>query len=339
MTDKRIVFRADGNAQIGLGHVMRCIAIAETIGAEQTLTFAIQQPTPAVRDLLQRFDLIFLPETTDYRADAALFASQLTSRDIVVLDGYSFQADYQRMIKQTGSTLVAVDDLAAWHQYADVVINHGGMATRETYQAESYTQFLLGTDYALLRKPILQAAQHRPETPAVNFQPREILVNLGGADPDNCSLRVVNNLLTQATVNEIRVILGAANPHKESFEPLRQQGVRLHVSLSTQQMVDSIRACDLAVVSCSTISYEVATIGRPFVGIITADNQVGLRDFYKQQQIALRVLEKDFAPDDLTSVLQISPSEVNQSLTNQARFFDGQSGERIAALFKALAQN
>ncbi|QKZ12249.1 UDP-2,4-diacetamido-2,4,6-trideoxy-beta-L-altropyranose hydrolase [Spirosoma sp. KUDC1026] len=337
MTDKRIVFRADGNARIGLGHVMRCTAIAEMVGTGRTLTFAIQQPTPAVRDLLHRFDLIVLPETTDYQADAALFASQLTSRDVVVLDGYSFQAAYQRAIKQTGSTLVAVDDLAAWHQYADVVINHGGMATREVYQAEPYTQFLLGTDYALLRKPILEAATHRSGASVSHFRPKTILVNLGGADPDNCSLRVVNSLLTQAAIDEIHVILGAANPHRASFESLRQQGVRLLVNLSPQQMVDSIRACDLAVVSCSTVSYEVATVGRPFVGIITADNQIGLRDFYNEQQIALRVLEKDFAPADLTSVLQISPSEVNQSLTNQARFFDGQSGKRIGTLFETLA--
>jgi UDP-2,4-diacetamido-2,4,6-trideoxy-beta-L-altropyranose hydrolase len=339
MTDKRIVFRADGNARIGLGHVMRCTAIAEMIDTSRKLAFAIQQPTPAVQDLLHRFDLIALPEITDYQTDAAQFANQLTSSDLVVLDGYSFQADYQQTVKQTGSTLVVVDDLAAWHQYADVVINHGGMATREAYQAEPYTRFLLGTDYALLRKPILEAATHRSGAPLIHFHPKKILVNLGGADPDNCSLRVVNSLLMQAAVDEIHVILGAANPHKASFEPLRQQGVRLHVNLSPQQMVDSIRACDLAVVSCSTISYEVATIGCPFIGIITADNQAGLRDFYKQQQIALRVLEKEFVPDDLTSVLQTSPAAVNQSLTNQIRFFDGQSGERIAALFETLAKN
>jgi UDP-2,4-diacetamido-2,4,6-trideoxy-beta-L-altropyranose hydrolase len=339
MTDKRIVFRADGNSQIGLGHVMRCIAVAEMIDSIQPVAFAIQQPTPAVRQLLRRFDLFVLPETTDYRADAAQFVSYLTRSDIVVLDGYSFRSDYQKTIKQTGCMLVAIDDLAAWRQYADVVINHGGMASRQDYQAEEYTQFLLGTGFALLREAILQAAQHHPAPAVTRFHPRKIFVNLGGADPDNCSLRVVNSFLSQVAVSEIHVVLGAANPHKASFDQLTHRGVRLHTNLSPQQMINRIQACDLAVVSCSTISYEVATIGRPFVGILTADNQAGLRDFYTQQQIALRVLDKNFAPDELTSVLQTSPSVINQSLANQARFFDGQSGERIAALFETLAKN
>ncbi|ADB40249.1 UDP-2,4-diacetamido-2,4,6-trideoxy-beta-L-altropyranose hydrolase [Spirosoma linguale] len=341
MTDTnapKLIFRADGGAQIGLGHIMRCLAIADMTGNLFSLSFAIQQPSDAVRDLLTQaaFGIISLPETTDYAVDAEHFSRHLTGDEFVLLDGYSFDAAYQQFIKPHCRKLIVVDDLVAWHQYADVVINHGGTIQAAAYQAENYTQFLTGTAYALLRKPFLEAGIHRPVSTLTTFQPRRVLVNLGGADPDNISHRVVESLLNEPLLEQIVVVLGAANPHGSSFASYTKERVQVRRHLSPEQMIAVIQACDIAVVSCSTISYEVATVGIPFVGILTADNQAILRTFYKDNHIALAVLEKAFAGSELRAALSLSISAVNDSLSNQRQFFDGRSGERITAFFRTL---
>ncbi|GAB3023654.1 UDP-2,4-diacetamido-2,4,6-trideoxy-beta-L-altropyranose hydrolase [Spirosoma pulveris] len=334
----KLIFRADGGAKIGLGHIMRCLAIAEMTGDLFHLSFAIQQPSDAVRDLLTQasFDIISLPETADYAADARQFSTYLTGHEFVLLDGYSFGAAYQQTVKQHCQKLIVVDDLMAWHQYADVVINHGGTIQAADYQAESYTQFLTGTAYALLRKPFLEAGIHRSTHTLTHFQPRRVLVNLGGADPDNISHRVVEVLLNEPLVQQIVVVLGAANPHGNSFNGYSEEQVQIRRNLLPEQIVEVIQACDVAVVSCSTISYEVATVGKPFVGLLTADNQAILRTFYKVNHIALSVLEKAFTSSELRAALSLPVSTVNNTLVNQQRYFDGRSGERITAFFRTL---
>ncbi|SOD92317.1 UDP-2,4-diacetamido-2,4,6-trideoxy-beta-L-altropyranose hydrolase [Spirosoma fluviale] len=334
----KLIFRADGGAKIGLGHIMRCLAIAEMTGDLFSLSFAIQQPSDAVRHILAQaaFDLISLPETADSAADARNLRAHLTGDEFVLLDGYSFGADYQKTIKRHCRKLIVVDDLVAWHQYADVVINHGGTIQAAAYQSESYTQFLTGTAYALLRKPFLEAGIHRSEEALTTFQPRRVLVNLGGADPDNISHRVVEALLSEPLVQQIVIVLGAANPHGDSFARYAEERVQIRRNLSPEQIVTVIQSCDVAVVSCSTISYEVATVGKPFVGILTADNQAILRTFYKDNHIALGVLEKAFTNSELWSTMSLPVSTVNNSLARQYQFFDGRSGERIAAFFRTL---
>ena len=336
-----LIFRADGGSRIGLGHIMRCLAIAEMVGDLFRMSFAIQHPSDAIQQLLLQasFDIISLPETTNYESDAQSFSKHLTGQEFIILDGYSFDADYQKLLKQHCRKLIAIDDLVAWHQYADVVINHGGNAQVTDYQTENYTQFLLGTAYAMLRKPFLKAPKHQLVNEISAFQPQRILVNLGGADSENISQRVVGSLIQNSSIRHVVVVLGAANPHGACFATYDAQRVQIRSNLSPEEIVDVIDSCDAAIVSCSTISYEVASIGKPFIGILTANNQSGLRNFYIDNQIALAILEKDFSSVELNAGLALPASVVNASLVSQQRFFDGRSGERIAAFFRTLLSN
>ncbi len=333
-----IVFRADGDSQIGLGHIMRCVAIAEMIEKSDPLFFAIQEPSQQVLQILHQasFQVLILPKTADYQVDVDNFVAELNGNEIVILDGYCFKEKYQKLVKQRCWKLLAIDDLAAWHQYADIVINHGGNAQITDYETEPYTNLLLGTQYALIRDPFLEAGRTNSLKKVTSFSPQYIFINLGGADPENISYRLVEILLGQPSVRKLVVVLGAANQHTDSFSQSTQQRVQVCQSLTSEQMVKVIQLCDLAIVSCSTISYEVATIGKPFIGILTADNQVSLRDFYVTNQLALRILEKNFTDYDVTSALLESTALVNTNLTSQQYFFDGKSGERIALLFRTL---
>lgn len=329
MTDQdrtqTIVFRVDGNAQIGLGHVMRCLALSEMLAPTFDCRFAIHAPTPNLLNLFQQKQVSVVSLRT---ADTDEFTAILTPADCVVLDGYQFDEAMQRAVKIACRKLIYIDDLLIGHQVADVVINHTAGIAPTDYSAEPYTRFLLGPAYALVN-PIFKASV--PKSAGTG----PIFVNLGGADPSNSTHQVVTRLVaTVPATQPIRVVLGGANPHRSSFTSFSQDRITLLTNLSVSAMADELDRCALAIVSCSTIAYEVATVGRPFIGILSADNQRRLARFFEEQKLAIGVLPVPLDPDRLA--LLVSQAENRQGVSQQRLYLDGQAAERYVAAFRHL---
>src|SRR5689334_22854913 len=92
-----ILFRADGNSQLGLGHIHRSIALAECLVSDFDCTLAIRAPLVGVRTLVSSFglSLLELPDDRSYDDEVNEVASLASSHRMVVLDGYSFGINYQ----------------------------------------------------------------------------------------------------------------------------------------------------------------------------------------------------------------------------------------------------
>ncbi len=277
---KRILFRADGTSQTGMGHIMRSLALAEMLGNEDNRfdrRFASQQPSEAVLKLFAKKGIPVVSLATNSLDE---FLKQVTADDVVVLDGYAFDEDFQRAVRQQAHKLVFIDDLMMGKQVADVVINHAGDLTPADYQTESYTKLLLGAPYALVNPAFQQKAQPKDGE-------NKAFVNMGGADPHNVSREVVKMLLSQNSELRVTVVLGPANPHADTFADLPKDRLSVQHNLSAKQMARAIGGSGLSVVAASTIAYEVATISRPMVIIQTADNQSRLVSFMRDRHLTL----------------------------------------------------
>ncbi|GAB3960891.1 UDP-2,4-diacetamido-2,4,6-trideoxy-beta-L-altropyranose hydrolase [Spirosoma harenae] len=340
----RLVFRADGTAQIGLGHVMRCLALAQMLKSDFELYFAIIEPPLAVRTVLENVELTVIPlPNTDSQS---AFLEQIESDDIVVLDGYSFDESFQQSVRTRAKKLVFIDDLVTGHQVADVVINHAGGVEKSDYDAELYTQFYLGPHYALLRPEFL-----KPEGFGQTPSNGPIFVSLGGTDPNNLSLAVLEAIRKVDATLSVHLVLGPLQAHRKTIEAFQDQLPNLIImdSLNASQMVALLQQCSLAITACSTISYEVCAINRPLIAVVTADNQTRLAKFLSEDKLAILVnfptmltrltpiLTLDNMVKSAIQVAQSSPEIVANSLRNQRRFFDGRSPERLRALFQKLS--
>src|SRR5690242_18864490 len=147
MRKTKIVFRADGNSQIGLGHVVRSLALAEMLHEAFDCVFAIQAPSPDLQQQIMAVcaEIIMLPVCTKQESNFINeLDNHLTGNEIVVLDGYVFETAYQKYIKSKGCTLACIDDIYAYHFVADVIINHSGGIHKELYSVKPYTQCFLG---------------------------------------------------------------------------------------------------------------------------------------------------------------------------------------------------
>lgn len=341
---RKVIFRADGNAQIGLSHIIRCLALSEILQNEFSMRFALAELTPEVLSLLNNTKLTFIPLLGPNSETA--FLDHIKSDEIAVLDGYSFTQAFQQSVRARAKKLVFTDDLVSGHQVADVVINHSGGVSKNDYEAESYTQFCLGPHYAVLPPEFLRTDGFG--LPSVNGP---VFVSLGGADPKNMSLTVLKAIQQVDDMLPVQLVLEPFHPNRPAIEAFQTQLPNLTVlqNLTANQIVSELQQCSLAITACSTIAYEVCAINRPLIAVATADSQARLAQFLSDEKLALSVnfptllsrlspsLGLDTALRLAIQSFQFSPEAVADTLMNQRRYFDGRSPERFRALFNSLS--
>ncbi|MCS6796530.1 MAG: hypothetical protein NZ516_11295, partial [Raineya sp.] len=183
----------------------------------------------------------------------------LTGKEIVVLDGYNFQTEYQKIIKNTGVKLVCIDDLHAWHFVADVVINHAGGVKETDYSCEPYTKLCLGLEYALLRKPFLEAAQQERTIEKIE----NACICFGGSDPHNFTEKALQACLEAKIFKEIHVVVGSAYPYFEQIKNLtnHEKNIFLYQNLNAQDLCSVMQKCHLGIVPASSVAYECLAVG------------------------------------------------------------------------------
>ena len=193
----------------------------------------------------------------------------------VVLDGYHFGADYQLGIKEAGLKLLVVDDYGhADFYHADWVLNQNISARESLYaQRSSEPQLLLGPKFAMLRKEFLAYKGWQRKIAPVA---RKILVTLGGSDPDNVTLKVIQALVDLDL--HIKIVVGGSNPHLVEIgnfiQSKKNSGSVMDMIVNTTNMPGLMAWADIAVAAGGSTAWELAFMGLPSVFVILAENQI-----------------------------------------------------------------
>jgi UDP-2,4-diacetamido-2,4,6-trideoxy-beta-L-altropyranose hydrolase len=327
----KIYFRADGNTKIGLGHITRSLALACMLKDKFECVFLIQNPIETIQKQLQQehFDFIALPETENYLHEATFVATTyLKPKDIIVIDNYNFKTEYQEIIKSSGSKLVCIDDLHAWHHVADVIINHAGGISKESYNAEPSTHFCLGSEYALLRPAFLQVANQPKEISKLE----KVFICFGGADTQNLSLKTAQICLANPSFTEIHLVVGSSFPHLETLKNISNSRFHLYQNLDAQGMCDLMQTCDLAIAQASSIAYEICSVGIYFLCGYYVDNQQGIYEFLMSNKLANGLSMFEDIENAIQELVETKPSHPQ----NQKLYFDGKSKKRLTSVFQSL---
>jgi UDP-2,4-diacetamido-2,4,6-trideoxy-beta-L-altropyranose hydrolase len=289
-TGKIMVMRADADSRMGTGHVMRCLALAQAwqdAGGRGLFLMAAMPPALKTRLAAEGMEALTLQAAPGSPEDARETADITRSRgaDWVVADGYHFGADYQRLIKDAGLRLLCIDDYGhAGHYSADLVLNQNINATEELYPSrEANTRLLLGTKYVLLRREFWPWRGWRREIPAVA---RKVLVTLGGGDPDNVTLKVIQ-ALAQVKIDglEAVVVIGAANPHLPELQTAAgNQPHPIRLEANVTNMPELMAWADMAITAGGSTCWETAFMGLPSMVVVLAENQLPSAIHLKEQE-------------------------------------------------------
>ena len=348
----KLLVRADADDRIGTGHVMRCLALAQAWqAAGGQVVFLSRCPVPKLRERIRASsaELILLDHPHPHPADLSAVLAWLdqagshtapAAPSWVVLDGYHFDAEYQRAVRAAAARLLVIDDAAQLpHYHAELLLNQNLGAEQLDYACDDDTTCLLGCRYAMLRPEFHVRTSLRRETPPIA---RKLLVTLGGADPKNATCTVLRALARlDVPAWEAKVVVGSANLHAARLrEQLRHIPAGAELLTEVTDMRELMAWADLAVSAAGTTCWESAVMGLPAAVLVVAENQRLLAERLSEAGVATYLgRSEDLTPEQLADALSAlchdrgrrrRQSEAGRTLV------DGCGVERVVAVMHAL---
>lgn len=333
-----IVIRADGNAHIGAGHLMRCLTIAEEIGDRERVVFwcADEISASQVRDRGYKARTL----GTDYRdmgAELALLEKMAgKGKKTFLVDSYYVSAEYLRALRTFG-TVYLLEDVPGHVWPADGVINYNAFAAeadyRKLYGKSMCPRLYIGAAYVPLR------SQFTRRDYRVRDQVRELLVTTGGGDRENIAGKILETLSDIIKdICTVHVVSGPYNPHGEWLDSYAKTHPFVRVHRRVENMAQLMLQCDLAVTAGGTTVYELCALGVPFVCFSYAENQEALTAYAGQREIGLdagafhRDPERTLERIGSLTRQAASDMKLRRRMSHRAReMVDGAGAKRLAA--------
>lgn len=337
MNGEKLLIRSDANAQIGTGHLMRCLALGQAWQAEGGTAFFVSCcQSDTLRHRIESAGFAFVPLEQPYPDPGDLPATfELLKKyrpDWVVLDGYHFAPDYQRAIRSTGCRLLIVDDIACWPEYhADILLNQNLNADQLTYKCDLDTIFLLGARYALLRSEFqVWRGWQRDISPVAH----KVLVTFGGSDPGNVTLKIVRALQLMPVAGlQAVVVIGGSNLHAEALRSeIQSSKPDIRIVQDATNMPELMAWADVAVSAGGSTCWELAFMGLPALVVAAADNQLSVAEGLYAAGTALNLgWHENVSPEDISEALsRLLADETRriQMVTCGQKLVDGDGGRR-----------
>ena len=275
-----ILFRADGNPDIGTGHIMRCLSLADAL-QEQGWEITFITAEPYFQRLIQTrgYPCTVLGTAYDRMEEELSIFLPIIERErpeLVILDSYFVTPQYMEAIRNI-SRLLYIDDLNAFDYPADAVVNYNIYGPELPYPQNK--TYFLGPQYAPLRKEFQGLSQRNTKDRVEN-----VLVSTGGTDQYHVALHCAEYLREHLPRENMifHLVLGAMNQDAAELERIAEElpFIRLHRQITN--MCSLMLQCDAAISAAGTTLYELCACGLPTVTYILADNQIqGAQMFQK----------------------------------------------------------
>ncbi len=263
-----VAFVTEGGADVGLGHVSRCMALARALLAEGARTSFLVAPEPRVAALLAGLPVAVVERPWPVDPAGALDALRALAPDAIVTDSYKASPDFLSALRTVASPVVAVDDIADRPLPVDVVVNGGVAAESLPYRRTLDTIFLLGPRFALL-DPLYAEAPGRRAGSGVS----RILVTLGGGLSADlpAAVAAADAVLDGGAVD---VAAGPFSAEAHQLDAIaRAARNRVVIHRDRLGLRELMLGADLAVTGAGMTLYELCAVGTPAVAVCMADNQ------------------------------------------------------------------
>lgn len=295
-----IVIRADASVHIGSGHVMRCLVLAQGLtqlghqvsfvcrSQTSDLVTFIEKKGFSVTKLAQAKTALIPATNADYVAwlqvpwqqDVQDFLSQVETADLVIVDHYALNSDWQQHIQQAlDCKIMAIDDLVRPH-HADLILDQTLLRRSDEYQSAHHPshntrRILTGCDFALLN-PQFSYYREQILVNAVLASRPKLLLSMGGIDQPNATLLVLTALAELPKLSRplVTILLGPRAPHYQQVKTFCLQHSEW---VNHLDFVDNMAALMLqhqvAIGAPGSTSWERACLGIPSIIVPLAENQ------------------------------------------------------------------
>lgn len=344
MGEGTLLIRADAAVAMGTGHVMRCLALAQAWqDAGERAVFAMTEPSSSIRERLMKeaVGILEISASAGSKQDASQTAALAREQAAawVVVDGYQFDADFQRVLKSAGLKVLFLDDYGhAAHYCADLVLNQNLSADQDVYRnREPHTRLLLGPQYCLLRREFNAWWERRREIARAGHR---VLVTMGGSDPENFTERAIDALnLIEDDNLEATIVAGGSNARADLLERRSAaMGKKIGLCRDISNMAELMAWADVAVSAAGTTCWEICLMGLPALLIDLAENQTAIAKELGRRGCAIHLGgSRDVSAAKLATQLKslLSSQEDRQAMSLRGRgLVDGRGTKRVVAVLR-----
>lgn len=269
----RIGVRCDVGPVRGIGHVMRCLALAEELrGRGAEVVFVCDSPTvPWVHEQIVARGIAVEPAVRTAAEHVALFAR--LGLDAVVFDSYDLDADVFTAVGRAGLPTLAIVDGDFRGARADVYVDQNLGSEQDTPELPGGAVRLAGLDYVLLRDEVLALRPPEPPAPRPGGVPR-VFAFFGGTDAFGAGPYAVAALAATGVPFEATVVA----PRPELAAAITAVGLgagqRVRVIGPTSKLASAVVASDLTLSASGTSTWELLCLGATAGLVCVVDNQV-----------------------------------------------------------------
>ena len=337
----KVVVRVDGTAQIGLGHVMRCLTLANQFLPFARVTFLScplpfalhQQAEQAGITLLTAPPLNSSEQSTrsDCKLDEqaqykhanqcidVLSRAHNDSIDILIIDHYQLSSAFSKTMRRCSKHIVVIDDLANRQHDCDVLLDqnlYDNYEVRYEQLVPSHCLKLLGPKFAILRDEFYSSS-------VIPRKDNHFLICFGGSDPSNLTERVVDTLLSLKSLTiSADIVVGAGYTHTDSLKTKVSSlaNVTLHVACS--YIAQLMKTASTMIGAGGSMHWERAASGVAGMIITLADNQIETTRCLHKQQCCLWIGKSDdVTQEDISEAINFaisSPEKMRKLADNAA---------------------
>lgn len=276
-----ILIRADSSSQIGLGHIMRDLVLAQQY-PHATITFACRNLAGNIMDKIP-YPVHILNSNDPKELIALIYSLQI---DMVIFDHYGIDETFEKEVKeQTGVSILSLDDTYQKH-HCDILLNHNISADKNRYIGliPTHCELRCGHEFTLIRD------EFRKEKVRIREKTYDIFIAMGGADTTNLTLNILKTLSDSLN---ICVVTTTANAHLDTLEAYTNKKKNLSLHINSTNIAQLLHESCLAIITPSVMVHEVLFMEVPFIAIKTAKNQEDIAAYLEKNGVdILRHFEK-----------------------------------------------
>lgn len=290
-----VFIRVDASYEIGSGHLMRCLTLAERLRLKgANVTFICREHVGHLCNLIdeKKFTVLKLPAPNkewklplltphsnwlgvpwyiDAKETESLLQGHLV--DLLIIDHYAINYKWEHSLKDMVKNIMVIDDLADRKHQCKVLLDTTVLVNSNRYQAlvPSHCKLFLGPSYVLLRPEFYEEKlQMKVRTGLV----KRILIFFGGFDHTNETGKALSYFLELGR-NDINVdvVVGQQNIHKRRLKEICEQYSNLHFHCQVNNMATLMRHADLSIGAGGTTTWERCYLGLPTIVLSIAENQ------------------------------------------------------------------
>jgi len=296
-----LLIRVDASNTVGLGHLMRCITIADYFQSKKIRVLFLSRSEYLKDQMLnKRLELIIIPHNASIEDELKLIEQIVLEKRIhaMLLDVNNFNTfsnlesydHYLQCLKKLSLFLISFEDPFNCVHSADIIIIPYLASDKLKIKKRQSAKYLLGLKYYILRPEFVNVKPTR-----INKNIKNVLITMGGCDPQNITAKVLDSLKDLDLKLNLTVVIGEMFQETEFKinDILHDYTGTYSVLKNVKDMAQLMSDSDIAIINSGLTKYETISVGLPSIVISNNQYHSELMSDFNKYNVLLHLGEAD----------------------------------------------